>query len=244
MTSSPSVLRCLSIATVAVLATFALAALPVGTSPPLDPGSFLEWWTELGTPVATMTIARVAAVALALWTVMLFVGGAVVALWPSAALVTTWHRATPNLLRRLVAVGSVAVTASVPAIAGAVESPTPPEVTLVDLGAIDLGDETLPTLTDLGPMRPSARVERDARPPRPSAPAVDERWVVGPGDHLWRVAEETLRDHGHDPGEYEIARYWRRVIEANRDVIGDNPDLVRPGQVLILPVVVTLKAGS
>jgi nucleoid-associated protein YgaU len=39
------------------------------------------------------------------------------------------------------------------------------------------------------------------------------------------------------PPEREVARYWRRLVEANRDRLVDpgNPDLLRPGQTLTLP---------
>ena len=32
-----------------------------------------------------------------------------------------------------------------------------------------------------------------------------------------------------------VARYWPRIHRANREIIGPNPDLIVPGQVLELP---------
>ena len=58
-----------------------------------------------------------------------------------------------------------------------------------------------------------------------------ERYTVRPGDSLWDIAEMKL-------GTAEtrrIARYWPRIHRANRDVIGGDPNLIVPGQVLILP---------
>jgi hypothetical protein len=57
------------------------------------------------------------------------------------------------------------------------------------------------------------------------------RHVVKQGDSLWGIAATAL-------GETDvasIARYWPRIHRANRDVIGADPDLLLPGQVLELP---------
>ena len=56
--------------------------------------------------------------------------------------------------------------------------------------------------------------------------------VVHRGDTLWSIAAAHL---GHDAGDAEVARAWPRWFEANRDVIGDDPDLLLPGQVLRVP---------
>jgi nucleoid-associated protein YgaU len=39
------------------------------------------------------------------------------------------------------------------------------------------------------------------------------------------------------PRKRQVAAYWLVLIEANRDrlVVADNPDLLYPGQVLVLP---------
>ena len=55
--------------------------------------------------------------------------------------------------------------------------------------------------------------------------------VVREGDTLWSIAASTLRT---DDAE-RIARYWPRLHRANRGLIGRNPDLILPGQVLDLP---------
>jgi nucleoid-associated protein YgaU len=54
--------------------------------------------------------------------------------------------------------------------------------------------------------------------------------VVERGDSFWSIAVE-------EAGERELVRYWRALIEANRDRLVDpsNPDLLHPGQVLRLP---------
>lgn len=49
--------------------------------------------------------------------------------------------------------------------------------------------------------------------------------TVRPGDTLSEIAEETTGD----------ADNWVALYKANESVVGDDPDLVRPGQVLVLP---------
>lgn len=55
--------------------------------------------------------------------------------------------------------------------------------------------------------------------------------VVLPGENLWEIAARTLRTD--DVGR--ISHYWRRLYSHNRQVIGPNPNLIRPGEVIELP---------
>jgi hypothetical protein len=69
-------------------------------------------------------------------------------------------------------------------------------------------------------------------------PQPGNTWVVGPGDSFWSIAEDVLASDGDSPpGERDVGRYWRRLIDANRDRLVDagNPDLLLPGQELVLP---------
>jgi nucleoid-associated protein YgaU len=65
-----------------------------------------------------------------------------------------------------------------------------------------------------------------SRPPR-SRGTVEVR----PGDSLWSIAAEVLDTS--DPAH--IAQYWPRLHRANRGVIGPDPNLIFPGQILELP---------
>jgi resuscitation-promoting factor RpfA len=67
--------------------------------------------------------------------------------------------------------------------------------------------------------------------PRPTA-TIEEAIVVRRGDSLWHIAARHL---GSSVSAAEIATEWPRWWNANRDVIGDNPDLILPGQVLRPP---------
>lgn len=55
--------------------------------------------------------------------------------------------------------------------------------------------------------------------------AAGGEWVVAEGDRLSDIASETTGDPAT----------WPRLYEANKDVIGPDPDLIHPGQVLVLP---------
>lgn len=61
-------------------------------------------------------------------------------------------------------------------------------------------------------------------PSRPSENGSSRTYVVVKGDSLSAIAK---REYG-DPKE------WRRIYDANRDIIKD-PDLIYPGQTLRLP---------
>jgi nucleoid-associated protein YgaU len=77
----------------------------------------------------------------------------------------------------------------------------------------------------------------------PPAPATRDRtaappsWTVASGDSFWSIAAETLAQAGEAPTDRQVIGYWRRVVEANRGRLLDpgNPDLLVPGQELVLP---------
>ncbi len=58
--------------------------------------------------------------------------------------------------------------------------------------------------------------------------------VVHRGDSLWTLAARHL---GPGASDVEVARAWPRWYDANRAVIGADPDLLLPGQVLRVPTV-------
>jgi nucleoid-associated protein YgaU len=60
--------------------------------------------------------------------------------------------------------------------------------------------------------------------------------VVRTGDSLWRIAERTLADRGNGMvTSADIAQFWPVIYEANRALIGDDPNLILPGQTLEIP---------
>lgn len=71
------------------------------------------------------------------------------------------------------------------------------------------------------------------RPPRREQSADQSTEVtVRPGDSLWTMSARRL---GPFASDLDIALDWPLIYQANRDIIGGNPHLLRPGQVLRLP---------
>lgn len=217
---------------------------------PIDLHDLLAWWNAVGTAAATMEILRLAAIALGIWLAAVGLLGALVAATTSHALSRLWRALTPRLVRRIMATTAAAGLAASCSGAAAQDgrpAPPPPEgPLLIDLGPATVdpagADDTPVLLVDLGPAAPSPD-QRDAPPPgalaapsdRATTTAVADTWQVETGDHLWSIAEDTLLDRGLDADEPDITRYWQRLIDANRDAIGSDPDLIHPGVVLRLP---------
>jgi hypothetical protein len=88
------------------------------------------------------------------------------------------------------------------------------------------------------PPAPAAPVAEPVVVPTAAPDFVSSSTVVEPGDSLWSIAEETLRDAGQsDLSERAVASYWRRLIETNRGtlVAPASPDLIYAGQQITLP---------
>jgi hypothetical protein len=68
-------------------------------------------------------------------------------------------------------------------------------------------------------------------------PTVRTHTVVA-GEHFWLIASNRVAlELGRHPDDHEVIRYWRQLIEANRDRLIDanDPDLIHPGLELLLP---------
>ena len=76
-------------------------------------------------------------------------------------------------------------------------------------------------------------------PNSPGKPAADatRTWRIGPGDHLWRVAEADAARAGAGSDEAGVRAHWLAIIDLNRDRLPDpaNPDLVYVGMEVLLP---------
>ncbi|HEX6345865.1 LysM peptidoglycan-binding domain-containing protein [Umezawaea sp.] len=77
---------------------------------------------------------------------------------------------------------------------------------------------------DPRPVPAPVAVETPAPAPVEQAPAApaQQTWTVDPGDTLWAIAEKAYGD----------GNQYQRIAEANGL---DNPDLIQPGQVLVIP---------
>ncbi|GAA5114972.1 hypothetical protein GCM10023339_21220 [Alloalcanivorax gelatiniphagus] len=75
------------------------------------------------------------------------------------------------------------------------------------------------------------RSEQHAHLPAPVRPASQRSgtYVVRAGDSLWSIARE------HPAEGAGVEERWRAIWSANRALVGDDPDLIHPGQALRLP---------
>ena len=84
------------------------------------------------------------------------------------------------------------------------------------------GSSTWASGTNTDNPRPvPAAAEAAAPAPVEQAPA-EQHWTVDPGDTLWAIAEKVYGD----------GNQYQRIADANGI---DNPDLIRPGQELVIP---------
>jgi nucleoid-associated protein YgaU len=242
----------------------------------LGAGAYLlVGWALTGASAASAVTPAVLDLALA--RVAALVAGTVLGWWSVAVLaclVSALHRPDrPTAVARVAArtlprpLRTVVVTAVGMALAAgttapAVAVPTPAsvvagEVAVVDPAWIPVDDgvegDTLdrpePVVPGWAPARPTEL--RQAAPakfvveqPRPATSAANEV-VVRRGDTLWDICARHLPG---DATDAEIAAEWPRWYQANQQVIGPDPDRIRPGHRLRPPstasVAATAPAGT
>ena len=188
-------------------------------------GSAVWLWSGVGwapTPEEQlMSVVRAVAASLATWLLV-----ATLLAVAARLLRVRWLAAlAPAGVRRLVAGTLAGAVLLSPGVAGASVGATapPPGVEVPVLDRVEATTATTSVTTSPAPA---------AQP----SPPVSEVHLVEPGDSLWHIAAEELADRlGHEPSDAEVIPYWRRLIDANRHVVGDNPSLIRPGQQIDLP---------
>lgn len=79
---------------------------------------------------------------------------------------------------------------------------------------------------------PVAGTDRPAPPAAPTTRAAPADVVVAAGDTLWALSRAALPPGADDRA---VARAWPAWWSTNRAVIGDDPDLLHPGQALRAP---------
>ncbi|MGC5583307.1 LysM peptidoglycan-binding domain-containing protein [Ornithinimicrobium sp. W1665] len=92
-----------------------------------------------------------------------------------------------------------------------------------------------PSRTNGGSGAGSASVDLVTTSPARTAAAPGpgrEQVVVHRGDSLWSIAARHLGVHATDA---DVAEAWPRWYDTNREVVGDDPDHLLPGQVLVVP---------
>ncbi|GAA1643884.1 LysM peptidoglycan-binding domain-containing protein [Georgenia ruanii] len=83
---------------------------------------------------------------------------------------------------------------------------------------------------DGGEKSSGTHTSADSTTTRQGAPT--DRHVVSAGESLWAIAADHLPESATDA---EIAAAWPQWYRANAAVIGTDPDLIRPGQLLQTP---------
>ena len=153
-------------------------------------------------------------------------------------------------------VSDTAPTSATTSAADEPDHPLPPFLIIApgdgDRPAVVVGDDTRPddatsadvtTDTRPTPIPPFLLTEGGGRSPVDTAPAAAAisggatSYTVVAGDHLWAIAERSLTEmSGLHPDQVDLARYWVRVVDANRGRIrSGDPDLIFPGEVIQLP---------
>lgn len=123
----------------------------------------------------------------------------------------------------------------------AIPAPTP-EALPTDLftvvpPAVDATPPTHPEAETSGDNRTADPAPDDAVPDAPNTPSgpstnAPPTLTVTVGDSLWRIAAAHLPATATTS---DIATTWRAWYELNRTIIGPDPDLLIPGQVLTIP---------
>jgi nucleoid-associated protein YgaU len=124
----------------------------------------------------------------------------------------------PGPLRLLILAACGVVALSSPASADDRQPVSPQSLAGLPLPDRATSDASLPT----------DRADRADRAGRDNRDQVRVR----PGDSLWTIAEERL---GLRATVVDIADYWHRIYDHNLAVIGPDPDVILPGQLLELP---------
>ncbi len=227
MTGRPSLIKSLLTAALSAGVGWWLLRLPLGSATPADlqPGSLLEWSRSIDTLTAIFTVVRSVGVFCSAYITLVALVGALVALSGNARSITrVWGAVATRGLRSTLAVGVITAWAVSPAVVAATDS-TPPPIVLIDVGPA--------TQLEPGPVQVTS--ESSVESPPITESITDDVWTVEPGDHLWGISRSVLRRDGTEPTTRAVNSYWRRLITENHNVVGNNPDLIHPGQVLQLP---------
>lgn len=222
---------------------------PALPTPPLTSWTAAsEWYAAAGPEVAMASLIRLGALAVAGWLIVATAAQFVAVVGAPLVVRRIADLIAPRSLQRFVH-GLAGVSLSTGLAVVAPGAGTPSAVTGSHLVAAHLvgepppGTATLRLVPDVGSPIPDAAPPAAPVPVAPVAPAAvpaptADTVVVEPGDSLWSIAEETLADAGGgEPDDRAVERYWRRLVDTNRSTLVDpgNPDLIYPGQTVVLP---------
>jgi LysM domain len=101
---------------------------------------------------------------------------------------------------------------------------------LAVLPGVAEAQEEAETQEDMGPTA-SVEAEQNSTTDDEKGASATTRLVVEPGDSLWSISEEHI---GPGATPEQIAYEVEKIFELNRDQIGENPNLIFPGQEFFL----------
>jgi hypothetical protein len=215
-----------------------LPAPPVHSSAALD-----AWFTTARPDVGLLTVVRLAALVMTaslLLRTVVHVATLAVADGTRRCLDRTVPAALVGLARGLASLSLTAgVTSAPPPVAQASTEGEPDVATGGAQAPAAPGTATMRRANEEraaeGPGRVPVRAGVAASPP--SGLRIADTIAVAHGDSFWSIAEEVVADRGGSIDEGSVARCWRELIAANLDNLVDpgNPDLIHPGQQLIIP---------
>lgn len=238
--------RAAGLGAAATVATGAVAWWSAGGAVSRWPGT-----AQVGVDQAFTVLASAAAALVASWATVLL------ALATVDLLRARTHAVRGGLVGRVAAGLLLAVTLGAAPAAASTPAPVP-AAEQVDTPAGPGGPRAAQPASDAQPVSDAATVPApvpvpgwtptvvDPAPPRaavgevglvttaPSSARADDaaEVVVRRGDTLWSIAARALGEHATDQ---DVAEEWPRWYAANRDTIGADPDLIRPGQRLVAP---------
>jgi LysM repeat protein len=235
--------------------------------PGVEVAAWRAWSVTTDPLVAVMALLRVVALTVGWYLLVTTALGVAARMLHAVRLVHLADRISAPFVRRILqrGMGVMVATALVTSVSAApAQAAAPPQAVLLGERTTVTMRGVTPSLEDPvadaagEPTPPWQRFLRSSEPvaadpagpesavPEPVAPrqaaldVADQTHTVRAGESLWRIAETQLAAVlGRAPGDTEIVPYWRDLIERNRDrlVVPDDPDLIVPGQELLLPAV-------
>ncbi len=228
--------------------------LPAPTPPVHSWAALVDWYATAGPAVAAVALVRGLALVVGAWFLVALALQLLRAVPALAGLGWIADLVSPRSLQRLghglAGLSLTALAAPAPSAGTLAEDPplppAPAAVAAWPADDIEPGTATMRLLIDepvpVPEPPPEARPEPPPVAPAPVAIAVDVPdpglVTVAAGDSLWSLAADELRDRlGDEPSLRALDAYWRQVVAANRDRLVDpsNPDLLYPGQAVVLP---------
>jgi nucleoid-associated protein YgaU len=197
------------------------------------------WVTDVGADAAATTLCGALLWCVAAWLAVGLLAVAAAQL-PGAAGRLAWAASRallPRAVYRLAAgatgLGVLLAPVAAGAQPGAAPTPAPSPTAAATLPAPSWPASNAPASNAPASNAPASNAPASGDAPQTDGTQPDAAHVtVQAGDSLWRIAATHL---GADATSAQIAEAWPRWYAANRAVIGADPALIRPGQVLSAP---------